>query len=86
MTQLRLTLVLALVLPALAFSRSVVAQENPYFVAYDHNLEEPGNLEVEYFSTFGTQRTVKAVDGISLAIRANEIYGIAGESEARALD
>ena len=34
----------------------VKAQENPYFVTYDHNLEEPGNLEVEYFSTFGTQR------------------------------
>jgi hypothetical protein len=34
----------------------VRAQENPYIVAYDHNLEEPGNLEVEYFSTFGTQR------------------------------
>ena len=33
-----------------------VAQENPYFVAYDHYLEEPGNLEIEYFSTFGTQR------------------------------
>jgi hypothetical protein len=33
------------------------AQENPYIVAYDHNLEEPGNLEVEYFSTFGTQRS-----------------------------
>lgn len=32
------------------------AQENPYIVAYDHNLEEPGSLEVEYFSTFGTQR------------------------------
>jgi hypothetical protein len=32
------------------------AQENPYVVAYDHNLEEPGSLEVEYFSTFGTQR------------------------------
>jgi len=32
------------------------AQENPYFVAYDHYLEEPGNLEIEYFSTFGTQR------------------------------
>src|SRR3974377_2092790 len=31
-------------------------QDNPYFVAYDHNLEEPGNLEIEYFSTFGTQR------------------------------
>ena len=34
----------------------VVAQENPYIVAYDHYMEEPGSLEVEYFSTFGTQR------------------------------
>jgi hypothetical protein len=25
-------------------------------VTYNHSLEEPGNLEVEYFSTFGTQR------------------------------
>ena len=32
------------------------AQESPYFVTYDHYLEEPSNLEVEYFSTFGTQR------------------------------
>ena len=30
-------------------------QESPYFVTYDHYLEEPGNLEIEYFSTFGTQ-------------------------------
>ena len=35
---------------------SARAQENPYFVAYDHYLEEPGNLEIGYFSTFGTQR------------------------------
>jgi hypothetical protein len=35
---------------------SADAQENPYIVAYDHYLEEPGNLEIEYFSTFGTQR------------------------------
>jgi hypothetical protein len=35
---------------------SVFAQENPYIVAYDHYLEEPGNLEIAYFSTFGTQR------------------------------
>jgi hypothetical protein len=35
---------------------AATAQENPYIVAYDHNLEEPGSLEVEYFSTFGTQR------------------------------
>ena len=32
------------------------AQESPYLVTYDHYLEEPGNLEVEYFSTLGTQR------------------------------
>ncbi|HEV2388803.1 MAG TPA: hypothetical protein VGS20_16285 [Candidatus Acidoferrales bacterium] len=32
------------------------AQESPYVVTYDHYLEEPGNLDVEYFSTFGTQR------------------------------
>ena len=38
------------------FSPSAHAQESPYIVAYDHYLEEPGNLEIEYFSTFGTQR------------------------------
>jgi hypothetical protein len=32
------------------------AQESPYIVTYDHYLEEPGSLEVEYLSTFGTQR------------------------------
>jgi hypothetical protein len=36
---------------------SSLAQESPYIIAYDHYLEEPGNLEIEYFSTFGTQRT-----------------------------
>jgi hypothetical protein len=32
------------------------AQEKPYIVTYDQFLEEPGNLEIEYFSTYGTQR------------------------------
>src|SRR5215471_17041226 len=32
------------------------AQESPYFVTYDHYLEEPGSLEVEYSSLFSTQR------------------------------
>ncbi|HWZ82959.1 MAG TPA: hypothetical protein VNW47_10055 [Terriglobales bacterium] len=32
------------------------AQESPYIVTYDHYLEEPGNLEVEYYSAFATQR------------------------------
>lgn len=44
------TLLLALLRTA------AVAQESPYIVTYDHYLEEPGNLEIEYFSTFGTQR------------------------------
>ena len=38
------------------FAVPVLAQESPYIVTYDHHLEEPGNLEVEYYSTFGTQR------------------------------
>lgn len=45
-----------LFLSTVSFARITQAQENPYFVAYDHYLEEPGNLEIEYFSTFGTQR------------------------------
>ena len=52
----RLLLASLLVLAAFSLPDSAGAQENPYFVAYDHYLEEPGNLEVEYFSTFGTQR------------------------------
>lgn len=31
------------------------AQETPYFVAYSHHLEEPGNLEIEVNSIHGTQ-------------------------------
>jgi len=41
---------------SLFFCPSSSAQESPYIVTYDHYLEEPGSLEVEYFSTFGTQR------------------------------
>ncbi len=31
-------------------------QEAPYFVAYDHQMEEPGNLEVSLNTGYGTQR------------------------------
>jgi hypothetical protein len=31
-------------------------QENPYIVAYDHYMEEPGSLELEYSSLVSTQR------------------------------
>jgi hypothetical protein len=53
---LRLITSLFLVSAGLLAGSLLRAQENPYFVAYDHNLEEPGNLEVEVFSDFATQR------------------------------
>jgi hypothetical protein len=56
LNHVRISLVAALVLIFPFLCCPLKAQENPYFVTYDHNLEEPGNLEVEYFSTFGTQR------------------------------
>ena len=41
----------------LAFlSLPLAAQESPYFVTYDHHLEEPGNLEIETSSTAGVPR------------------------------
>ena len=32
----------------------VFAQERPYFVTYSHEMEEPGNLEIEMFNVVGT--------------------------------
>jgi hypothetical protein len=32
------------------------AQESPYFVTYDHHLEEPGNLILSTFATMGVPR------------------------------
>ena len=43
---------------ALGLAPGTRGQESPYIVTYDHYLEEPGNLEVEYFSTFGTQHGI----------------------------
>ena len=34
-----------------------VAQESPYIVTYDHHLEEPGNLEIETYTTLGVPRS-----------------------------
>jgi ABC-type glutathione transport system ATPase component len=39
------------------------------------------NLRAYYITdAYGVRRTVKAVDDVSIAIRPNEIFGIAGES------
>ena len=45
------------------------------------DILKTGHLKAYYITrAYGVQRTVKAVDGITLAIRENEILGIAGES------
>ncbi len=50
---MRLSITVLLVLAASSF---LSAQESPYFVTYDHHLEEPGNLELEVFTTSGIPR------------------------------
>lgn len=46
-----------------------------------HNIIEAKNLKAYYITNaYGVKRTVQAVDDISIAIKAGEIYGIAGES------
>jgi len=50
---LELTCMVGAILLASPLTR---AQETPYFVAYSHHLEEPGNLEVEVYSNYGTQK------------------------------
>ena len=37
------------------------AQDKPYFVTYDHHLEEPGNLEISMSNTLGVPRTGQPV-------------------------
>src|SRR6185369_10445227 len=45
------------ILFCIAFIRPCYSQESPYFVTYDHHLEEPGNLEIETSSTMGVPRS-----------------------------
>ena len=35
------------------FAGAGQAQERPYFVTYSHEMEEPGNLDIEFFSAVG---------------------------------
>ncbi|MCA9964030.1 MAG: ABC transporter ATP-binding protein [Anaerolineales bacterium] len=46
-----------------------------------NNIIEADNLKAYYITNaYGVERTVKAVDDISIKIKEGEIYGIAGES------
>ena len=35
------------------FAGACMAQERPYFVTYSHEMEEPGNLDIEFFNAVG---------------------------------
>jgi hypothetical protein len=66
----------SLLLLLLASAASIVgAQEAPYFVTYDHHLEEPGNLEVETSSTLGVPRSGQR---LFFAPYTKIEYGVAG--------
>jgi len=52
----------------------VTAQERPYFVTYDHHLEEPGNMEISSTSLFGVPKTSRTFLASSLEFG----YGITG--------
>ncbi len=49
----------------------------------DGNVLEVKNLKAYYLMNyFGIEREVRAVDDITMSVRANEVYGIAGESSS----
>jgi hypothetical protein len=46
----------ALIVLLFVLTQSSFAQESPFFVTYNHHMEEPGNLDVETSSTMGVPR------------------------------
>ncbi len=65
-----------LLLAAFLFTATLArAQEAPYFVTYDHHLEEPGNLEIETSSTTGIPRSGQQ---LFFAPYAEIEYGVTG--------
>ncbi len=56
------------------FSSGLMGQEKPYFVTYSHDLEEPGNLEVETKTALG-----RPTGGNRYGATATELeYGLKG--------
>jgi hypothetical protein len=47
---------LALLVLCAAYSVAAPAQERAYFITYNHQMEEPGSLEISMNPVFGTQR------------------------------
>jgi hypothetical protein len=48
------------VLGLVLFPPAVRAQERPYFVTYDHHMEEPGSLEMSISPTVGVPKTANS--------------------------
>ena len=46
----------------------LAAQERPYFVTYSHEMEEPGNLEIEMFNAAGTPKGANSFLGSTLEL------------------
>lgn len=61
-------------LASLFLSAPANAQERPYFITYDHHLEEPASLEISFNPMFGTQRTGNSFTSSWIEIE----YGLKG--------
>ncbi len=72
---LRLGHFLAFVIGACFLLPAAQAQEAPYFVTYDHHMEEPGNLEIATSSTLGVPRSDQR---FFIAPYAEFEYGVTG--------
>src|SRR5438876_6665135 len=72
MSSLRIVFVLVLILGI--FVSAGAAQERPYFVTYDHHMEEPGNLEIATNPVFGYSKGISAFLGNWTEIE----YGVKG--------
>ena len=57
----------------LLFSALAFGQESPYFVTYDHHLEEPGNLDIE---VSGTSNIPSSSQRFSIAPYMEFEYGV----------
>jgi len=69
-----LKFILSLGVALLAASAPLSAGEGPYFVAYDHHMEEPGELEISFSPVFGVP---KAGNGFLGSLTEFE-YGVKG--------
>ena len=70
----RLIYILMIPLALMAVSAPPAAGEGPYFVTYDHHLEEPGDLEISFSPVFGVPKAGNGFLGSSTEFE----YGVKG--------